>query len=194
MRPRYAIRVDEHAVVVEHRAGLRWQTLALGTAGFIVFSFLDGVAEEALHPTVEWAWMAGITFLFYVPAMGLLSAFPLYARAEALHCDARELRLARRRLFRRWTRGRMEPRSVTGVRLVQHLGRQRRHYSSLVFNCGGKRVEMMEQISDADALRVIAGLQALGAGIYMAPEDTASAAMHADIAQRGWLVNPWKPD
>ena len=191
MKPRYAIRIDDAVVTVEHRARLRWQTVALGSAGFFVLCFMQGVPAVFGRPVVEIAETLGVLLLLYVPLMVLLSAFPLYARAEVLHCDAQELRLARRRLFRRWNRTALPTKSVEKLRLVQHIGRDRRHYSSLIFASGGQWFEMLENISDADAKRVMAGCSALGAALYVDPEDTTCAAMNADIAERGWWVNPW---
>lgn len=133
-----------------------------------------------------------ILILLLMPFIpGALWAF--FVAGEAMHCDARELRLARRRNLGRWQRSCYSCARIRGLQQAMRRSGRYTYVSVLTFQYDGKTVDMLQSLNWTDTESVLKACKVMGLDAVLLKEDEASA-MQRDIDRRGWFINPLHPD
>jgi hypothetical protein len=189
----YTVRIQPNEVSIEHRASIRPRTVVLLSVAYLGYCFLPDVRKILMDfygsrdPVVAGfaVFMLLIPFLFG-------ATWLFFASGEVMHCDARELHFARRRTLGRWHRLRFPSSEVKALRREFRGTSKSRSYTVLTFQHNGKRFEMLEDLNSTDSDRVLKACKSMGVDAVIVVDD--AAAMNKDIARRGWLINPLRPD
>ncbi len=189
----YIVRVEAARISVEHRASLRPRTIAILSVGYISYCLVSRVRTVLIdfyhsHDPVTGGFalfmmsipfLCGITWLFF-------------ASGEVMSCDAHELRFARRRMWGGWHRLRFASPRIQKLQRIVRGSSKSRTYSVLTFQYEGRSYDMLEYLSNADSDRVLVACKSMGIDAIVVVDP--GAAMLRDIDQRGWFINPLRPD
>lgn len=171
----YKIRTGKDHVSVSHRES--FSRTAIVAIGISLWFFL----------TLDSARIVACFIFLLLFGVGLLS----FTSGQVIHCDARELHLASRKIWKRWHHLRFSSEEVRGLHTaVRGMGEH--SYRVLTFQYQGQTIDMLKNISWTDADRVLIACRSLGLDTII-PIDP-GAAMIKDIERRGWLLNPLRPD
>ena len=124
-------------------------------------------------------FLFGVTWLFFTSG-------------EVMSCDAKELRVARRRIWGRWHRRRFTSLQVSKLQRVVRGNIKSRNYPVLTFQYDGRTYDMLEYLSATDSDRVLVACKSMGVDAIITVDP--GAAMLGDIDHRGWFVNPLRVD
>ena len=114
-----------------------------------------------------------------------------FVSGEVMRCDTKELQLARRRTWGRWRRHCFSSADVRGLHRAIRGNAKTRNFTVVIFQYGKQTVDMLGNLYWTDSDRVLKACRSMGLDTVIVVED---AAMQNDIAQRGWFINPLKPD
>jgi len=189
----YRVRVEADRVTVEHRASVKPRTVIILSVGYICYCLVSRIRTILIdfyhsHDLVTGGFalfMMSIPFLFGI-------TWFLFTSGEVMSCDAQELRLARRRIWGHWHRRRFISPQISKLQRVIRGNSKSRNYPVLTFQYEGKTYDMLEYLSLADSDSVLKACKSMGVDAIIVV-DPAAAMLH-DIDQRGWLINPLKPD
>jgi hypothetical protein len=192
----YRVRVTPDAVSVQHRVSRpSWELWVLfplyGVA--LWMSAVFAIGKDMLQHR-EYGSFGGLVSVVLIGFIFFSWSWLKYSSGEFLHCDARLLQIGQRRVWTWWRRKTFSVSSVERLRLGSRGGRYRRMYSVLTFDAG-RRCDVLENISPEDATAILHACAALGVNVIL-PQvwPNHDGPMKADIQERGWLVNPWRPD
>jgi hypothetical protein len=189
----YIVRAERDRVTVEHRASLRLRTIIILSVGYICYCLVSRVRTILIdfyhsHDPVIGGFallMMSIPFLFGVTWL-------FFTSGEVMSCDAHELRVARRRIWGRWHRRCFfSPQVLKFQRAVRGTSKSR-NYPVLTFQYDGRSYDMLEYLSATDSDCVLTACKSMGVDAIITVDP--GAAMLRDIDQRGWFVNPLRPD
>jgi hypothetical protein len=193
MKPRgYIVRVEADRVTVEHRASFRPRMIVWMAAAYLCYCLLPGVRKvlvdfyHSRDPVI-----GGFALLMLlIPLSG--ATWLLFASGEVMRCDAHELHVARRRTWGRWRRHHfLSPQVRELHRAFRGTGKSR-SYTVLTFQYDGRTFDMLEYLSDTDSDHVLKACKSMGLDAIVTVDE--GAAMLRDIDQRGWFINPLRPD
>jgi hypothetical protein len=189
----YTVRIEQARVSVEHRASFRPRTTVLLVIAYLCYCLLPAVrkvlADFYFHrdPVVGGFALVMLLIPFLFGATWLF-----FVSGEVMHCDAQELRFARRRSLGRWHRFQFPSVDVKELQKAIRGGSKTRHYTVLTFRYGGKKYDMLENLDTADSDRVLKACKAMGLDAIIVLD--VGAAMLHDIDKRGWFINPLRSD
>jgi hypothetical protein len=115
-----------------------------------------------------------------------------FASGEVMSCDVHELRIAKRRTWSRWHRHRFRSPEIRTLQRVFRGTSKSRSYTVLTFQYGGKSYDMLEDLSLTDSDCILNACRSMGVDAIITVDP--GAAMLRDIDQRGWFINPLRPD
>jgi hypothetical protein len=128
-----------------------------------------------------------VAMLFLPPVLVCTSFF--FMSGEVMSCDSDYLQFARRRMWGGWRRQRFPASEVRGIRSAVRT-RGKSSFTVLTFEWNGRSFDMFEDLDRKSSSSVLATLREMGLDVTFDP----AAVMLDDIAERGWLINPWKKD
>ncbi len=194
MKPRgYSVREESDRVTVEHRASVRPRTIAWLSVVYVCYCLLPGVRNilEDLYHSHDPVTGGFALFMLLIPFFFGATWF-FFRSGEVMNCDAQELHLARRRTWGQWHRLRFPSPDVRELRRAVRGNAKSRNFSVLTFQYNGRTFDMLEDLNSEDSECVLRACKAMGLDAIMVVDD--AAAMNQDIEQRGWFINPLKPD
>jgi hypothetical protein len=115
-----------------------------------------------------------------------------FRSGEVMRCDAQELQIARRRTWGRWHRLSFPSAQVRELRSAMRGNVKSRNFTVLTFQYDTRAFDMLENLNSTDSDRVLRACKSMGLDAIVVVDD--AAAMNRDIDQRGWFINPLKPD
>ena len=189
----YTVQVEQGRVSVEHRASFRSRTLVWLLIAYLCYCLLPDVRKvltdfyKHRDPVV-----GGFALLLLLIPVLSGATWLFFASGEVMHCDARELHFARRRTWGRWHRFRFPAGQVRGLQRAFRGSSKSRSFTVLTFQVEGKRYDMLEELSPTDSEHVLKACKAMGLDAVIVVD--VGAAMLRDIDQRGWFINPLRPD
>ena len=110
--------------------------------------------------------------------------------AQALQCDGKFFRIARKTTFRSWRRQSYSSAVITSLRFGVVRRSRYEVVTGLLFEHSGTTDHFFNYLSATEADRVLKACERLGISVL---HDQAMP-MLTDIVKRGWFVNPWRPD
>lgn len=194
MKPQgYIVRIASDRVTVEHRASFRPRTVVLLGAAYTCYCLLPGIRKVLVSFYKSHDPVIGCFALLMLLIPFLSGASWLFfASGEVMRCDAKELQIARRRSWGRWHRLTFPSAQIRELRRASRGSGRNRSFSVLSFSYEGRTFDLLEDLSWTDSDRVLKACKSLGLDAIVSVDD--AAPMLSDIAKRGWLVNPWRPD
>lgn len=171
-------------------------TVGLGTVYGLIIHLNGGFRIMAdLVRSGDWSAFCVALILNFVFVLLFSWSWLIYSSGEFLRCDSKELHTGKRRVWIRWRRGTFTRQSVSRLERAGRGGSKSRSYTVLTFQVAGKRKDILENLSLEDAVRVLEACKSMGYDCIL-PEvfPNHDGPMKADIEERGWLVNPWRPD
>lgn len=190
----YIVHTDKEYVSVEHRASFRPRTIVLLSVTYLGYCLLPAVRTVLVdfyrtHDPVVAGFALLMLFIPFMSGAGLL----FFASGEIMHCDQQELHFAKRRTWGRWQRFHFATKEIRQLRRTSRgAGSRSRYYTVLTFQHAGRTYDMLENLDPGQSDEILKACRAMGLDVVIASDN--SAAMNRDIAERGWLVNPLKPD
>lgn len=189
----YRVRIEKGSVSVEHRASFRPRTLACLAIGYVCYCLLSSVRKPLVDFFTSWdpAIGAFVLILLLIPFLSG-ATWLFFASGEVMRCDAEELHFARRRSWGRWHRFRFPSVQVQDLHRAFRGSGRNRHFTVLTFKHDGETFDMLEDLSLTDSESVLQACKSMGLDVSI-PVDEAAGMLH-DIEQRGWFINPLRPD
>ena len=192
----YVVRVTAGKVVVEHRAAFQPATLVVLCAVYGLYCVISPVRETSVNfmRTRDPVFAAFVLLFVMLPWASALT-WLLFASGEVMRCDRRELHFAKRRTWGRWKRYRFDTAEIKHLHSAWRGGPKRRNYTVLSFVSDGQRYDLLEDLPAEESRDVLEACRAFGVDAVSArvlPDP--AVVMKADIAMRGWWVNPWGKD
>jgi hypothetical protein len=190
----YIVHTDKKYVSVEHRASFRPRTIVLLSAAYLGYCLLPAVRRVLLdfyrsHDPVVAGFALLMLSIPFMSGAGLL----FFASGEIMRCDQQELHFAKKRSWGRWHRFRFAMKEIRQLRRTSRgAGSRSRYYTVLTFQHAGRTYDMLENLDPGHSDQILRACEAIGLDVVIGSDN--SAAMNRDIAERGWLVNPLKPD
>jgi hypothetical protein len=188
----YKILIDASRVKVEHRAAVSPWTVFFVAIAYLCYGLIPPVRKILLDFYASLDPIVGCfaLLMLLIPIIFGATWF-FFVSGEVMLCDAKELQFARRRTWGHWKRRCFSLGDVRGLRRAIRGNGKTRSYTVLTFQYGTKTVDMLEDLNWTDSDRVLKACRSMGLDTVIITED---AVMQNDIAQRGWFVNPLKPD
>ncbi len=194
MKPRgYIVRVQTNRVTVEHRASVRPRTVFWLAFGYGCYCLLPGVRKMLVdfYHSGDTTTGGFAFFMLLIPFLSGATWF-FFRSGEVMRCDAQELQIARRRTLGRWHRLDFPSPQIRQLCSANRGNPKSRNFTVLTFQYDGRTFDMLENLNPTDSDRVLRACKSMGLDAIIVVDD--AAAMNHDIAQRGWFVNPLKPD
>jgi len=189
----YTVRTEGNWISVEHRAYPTSFTVLVLTFAYLIYCLIPPTRDAVVNFYTSHDPVVGGVALFMLLLPFLSTATWLrFASGEVMHCDARELRFARRRTLGLWRRFQFSTSKIRQLRRETRGTSKTRNYSVLAFEYEGKKYDLLEEISRKDSDRVLHACKTMGLDVFI-PIDEGTAMLN-DIEERGWFVNPWSPD
>jgi len=189
----YIVRVEDGHVTVEHRASFRPRTIVWMSVAYGCYCMIPGVRKILVDFYNSHDPVIGCFALFMLLIPFLSGATWFFFRSgEVMYCDAQELRLARRRTWGHWHRLRFSSAQVRELRRASRGNAKSRNFTILTFQYDGRTFDMLEDLNSTDSDRVLRACKSMGIDAIIVVDD--AAAMNHDIEQRGWFINPLKPN
>lgn len=192
MKPRgYTVRVEADRVTVEHRASFGPRKIVYMAVAYLCVCLISDVRKILVdfYKSPDLATGCFALLMLLLPILCGVTWF-FFASGEVMRCDVQELHFARRRTWGRWRRHRFSSAHVRELRRVFRGGPKSRTFSVLTFQYDGRTFDMLEDLDQMDSDRVLHACKSMGLDIMV---DDAAVMLH-DIAQRGWFINPLRPD
>jgi hypothetical protein len=189
----YRVRVEKDSVSVEHRASIRPRTIVCLAIAYVCYCFLPAVRRVLTDFFASGDPVIGCfaMLLLLIPFLSG-ATWLFFASGEVMRCDAQELRFARRRSWGRWHRFCFSSAQVQELHRDYRGSGRNRHFTVLTFQCEKRTFDMLEDLSLTDSESVLHACKSMGLDVII-PVDEAAGMLH-DIEQRGWFINPLRPD
>jgi hypothetical protein len=160
---------------------------------YLCYCFIPGVRKILVDFYTSRDPIIGCFALFMLLIPFLSGATWLFfASGEVMRCDAQQLHFARRRTWGRWHRLRFSSAQVRELRRAFRGTGKSRSFTVLTFRYDGRTFDMLEDLNRTDSDRVLQACKSMGLDAIVVVDD--AAVMNHDIAQRGWFINPLRPD
>jgi hypothetical protein len=193
VKPRgYKVQIDAGQVTVEHRAAMSSWTIVCIVVVYLCYCLIPPVRKILVNFYMSLDPVIGCfaLLMLLIPIIFGATWF-FFVSGEVMRCDTKELQLARRRTWGRWQRHCFSSADVRGLHRAIRGNAKTRNFTVLIFQYGKQTVDMLGNLNWTDSDRVLKACRSMGLDTVIVVED---AAMQNDIAQRGWFINPLKPD
>jgi hypothetical protein len=194
VRPRgYTVLVAKDHVSVEHRASFRPRTIVYMAIAYLCYCLIPGVRKTLVDFYHSRDPIIGCFALFMMLIPFLSAATWLFfASGEVMRCDARDLHFARKTTWGHWHRLRFSSAQIRELRGALRGSGKTRNFTVLTFQYEGRAYDMLEDLNWTDSDHVLHACKSMGLDSIVVVDD--AAVMNHDIAQRGWFINPLRPD